>query len=282
MTMPARRWPSPGWTRSGLLDRLARWARMPPASAAPTRRFVVIQICGCSHDVLREATLRRRMPALSRLIRAGALEVHPIPSGLPTSTPAFQAGLMYGGPVDVPGFEFLDKRTGAYRWFPRPWDAAAVEAVHARPGRGIVRGGRTYGCVFGGGADDTVLTFAHLLRPNAFWGRVGFRALIVPCLIVAWLVAKMSVVTLWDFLGWIGRALRDFSLGRRVASFRRMLTRLLIGGWLRELFTLGMTVDLYAGVPALYVTFVDYDVAAHELGPRHPAAWRALRGVDRS
>jgi hypothetical protein len=222
------------------------------------------------------------MPALARLLRTGVLELHPLPSGLPTSTPAFQAGLMYGGPVDVPGFEFLDKRTGTYRWFPRPWDAAAVEAAHARPGQGIVRGGRTYGCVFGGGAEDTVLTFAHLLRPHAFWGRVGVRALIVPCLVVAWLVAKMSVVTLWELLGWIGRALRDFSLGRRVGSFRWMVTRLMVGGWLRELFTLGMTVDIYAGVSALYVTFVDYDVAAHEHGPRHAEAWRALRGVDRS
>ena len=65
-------------------------------------------------------------------------------------------------------------------------------------------------------------------------------------------------------------------------SFRRMLTQLLIGGWLRELFTLGVTADLYAGVPALYVNFVDYDVAAHDLGPRHPEALRALRGIDRS
>ena len=282
MTRPKRWWSVPGRSVVGLLDGLARWARMPPPPAAPARRFLVVQICGCSHDVVREATLRRRMPALGRLIRGGALELHPIPSGLPTSTPAFQAGLMYGGPVDVPGFEFLDKRTGTYRWFPRPWDAAAVEAAHARPGQGIVRGGRTYGCVFGGGADDTVLTFAHVLRPHLFWGRVGARALIVPCLVLAWLVAKMSVVSLWTLLGWLGRALRDFSLGRRVTSFRRMLTQLLIGGWLRELFTLGVTVDLYAGVPALYVNFVDYDVAAHDLGPRHPEALRALRGVDRS
>jgi hypothetical protein len=61
-----------------------------------------------------------------------------------------------------------------------------------------------------------------------------------------------------------------------------MLTQLLIGGWLRELFTLGVTVDLYGGVPALFVNFVDYDVAAHDLGPRHPEALRALRGIDRS
>jgi type I phosphodiesterase/nucleotide pyrophosphatase len=282
MARCARWWSGSGRRVSGLLDGLARWARMPPAPAAPMRRFVVIQICGCSHGVVREATARRRMPALARLMRQGALELHSIPSGLPTSTPAFQAGLMYGGPVDIPAFEFLDKRTGTYRWFPRPWDAAAVEAAHARPGQGIVRGGRTYGCVFGGGADDTVLTFAHVLRPHPVWGRVGFRTLVVPCLVLAWLVAKMSVVTLWELLGWLGGALRDFSLGHRVTSFRRMVTGLVIGGWLRELFTLGVTVDLYAGVPALYVNFVDYDVAAHELGPRHHAALRALRGVDRS
>jgi hypothetical protein len=283
MTRLARRLSRPGSVASSLLNALTRWARMPPVQATPTtRRFVVVQICGCSYEVVREAIARRHMPALARLLRRGALGLHSVPSGLPTSTPAFQAGLMYGGPVDVPGFEFLDKRTGTYRWFPRPWDAAAVEAAHSRPGEGIVRGGRTYGCVFGGGADDTVLTFAHLLRPHAFWGRVGFRALVVPCLVLAWLVAKMTVATLRELLGWFGRALRNFTVGRRVASFGQMVTRLLIGGWLRELLTLGVTVDLYAGVPALYVNFVDYDVAAHGLGPHHRRAFRALRGIDAS
>jgi hypothetical protein len=105
---------------------------------------------------------------------------------------------------------------------------------------------------------------------------------VVPCLILAWLVAQMSVVTLWELLRWVGGALRSFSLGRRVASLRQVWTRILVGGWLRELFTLGVTADLYEGIPALYVNFVDYDVAAHELGPRHPAGFRALRGVDRS
>jgi hypothetical protein len=67
-----------------------------------------------------------------------------------------------------------------------------------------------------------------------------------------------------------------------MVPLREVGARILVGGWLRELFTLGVTADLYAGVPALYVNFVDYDVAAHELGPRHHLALRALRGVDRS
>ena len=278
---------TPWWSHlrhalSGRLDTLACWARMPPCATPRSRRFVALQICGCSHQVLEEALARGHMPALAGMLRRGDLALHRVPVGLPTSTPAFQAGLMYGGPVDIPGFEFLDKRTGTYRWFPRPWDAAAVEAAHARRGEGIVFGGRTYGSVFGGGAVDTVLTFAHLLRPSGVWGRIGLRAVLVPVAIVAWLVVKMSLVTLWEIGRWLGGALRDLTLGRRVSSLVETGRGILIGGWLRELITLGVTADVYAGVPAVYVTFVDHDVAAHALGPRHRAAFRALRGVDRS
>ncbi len=161
----------------------------------------------------------------------------------------------------------------------RPPGASAHDA---RGRRGIVHGGRTYGCVFGGGATDTVLTFARLLRREPRWGRSGLRARVVPLVIFGWLVLKMSVVTMLEVLRWIGAALRDFSLGHPVASPRRRVIRLVISGWLRELFTLGVTADLYAGVPALYVNFVDYDVTAHDLGPDHPAAFRALRAIDAS
>jgi hypothetical protein len=265
-----------------LLDALARWARMPTPAPEPRRRFVVVQICGCSVDVVGRALTQGRMPALARLLRRGTLRLHAVPVGLPTSTAAFQAGVMYGGPVDVPGFEFLDKRTGTYRWFPRPWDAAAVEDAHARQGPGILRGGRAYGCIFGGGADDTVLTFARLLRPFPFWGHIGFRARVVPFLILAWVVLKMSVATVWALARWLGDAARAFVLGAPVTSLWELGTRILISGWLRELFTLGVTVDVYAGVPALWANFVDYDVAAHAHGPESAAAFRALRAVDRS
>lgn len=255
---------------------------MPPPTGAAGRRFVVVSICGLSHGVLQRALAGGYMPATARLLRDGALRAFRVPVGLPTSSPAFQAAVMYGGPVDIPGFEFLDKRSGEYLWFPRPWVSARVEDAHARGRRGIVEGGRTYGCIFGGGAADAVLTFAHLLRPSPLWGHIGLRARLVPLLILGWVVLKMSGATALEVLRWAGAALRDFSLGRSVRSPGRPLIRLAISGWLRELFTLGVTADVYAGVPALYANFVDYDVPAHALGPDHPSALRALRFVDRS
>jgi type I phosphodiesterase/nucleotide pyrophosphatase len=273
-----------GWTRrlASVRDVVIRWARMPPPAGPGRRRFVVIQIDGLSHTMFLRALARRHMPALLRLVRRGGLRPVKLPVGLPTSTAAFQAGVMYGSVADIPAFEFLDKRTGEYLWFPRPWTSAKIEAAHAAGRRGIMDGGRTYGCVFGGGADDTVLTFAHLLRPSPLWGRLGIRARVFPFLLLVWVTVKMLGVTVFEAARWIGRAVRDFSLGRPVSSPKRWVVRLLISGWLRELFTLSVTEDVYAGVPAIYVNFVDYDVPAHALGPGHRTALRALRYVDAS
>lgn len=277
-----RGWPGLGRRLAALGDRVIRWARMPPPEWPGRRRFVIVQIDGVSHAALLRALAHGRMPMVVRLLRRSELRLARVPVGLPTSTPTFQAGIMYGGPVDIPAFEFLDKRTGEYLWFPRPWVSARVEAAHAAGRRGIMQGGRTYGCIFGGSAADTVLTLAHLLRPSPLWGRIGFRARVFPFLLLGWVTLKMSAVTVLEALRWLGGALRSFSLGRSVASPKRLLIRLVISGWLRELFTLSVTADIYAGVPALYVNFVDYDVPAHALGPRHRAALRALRYVDAS
>jgi hypothetical protein len=52
--------------------------------------------------------------------------------------------------------------------------------------------------------------------------------------------------------------------------------------WIRELFTLSSARDVYAGAPAIYVNYLDYDIFAHAWGPRHRRALRSLRPVDAS
>jgi hypothetical protein len=142
--------------------------------------------------------------------------------------------------------------------------------------------GRTYGCVFGGGADDTVFTFAHLLRPSPAWSKVGLRATLIPWLILTWAAVKMAAHTVVTALRWPAQFLGNrFWRGARLSS-RRLLYRLLISEWLRGLFTLSVTADIYAGVSAIYVNYVDYDIPAHALGPLHTSALRTLRLVDKS
>src|SRR5207245_10940920 len=51
---------------------------------------------------------------------------------------------------------------------------------------------------------------------------------------------------------------------------------------LRGRFTLAVAHDSYAGVPTIYVNYLDYDIAAHAWGPRHGRALQTLRKVDAS
>ena len=50
----------------------------------------------------------------------------------------------------------------------------------------------------------------------------------------------------------------------------------------RQWFTFAVARDVYDGVPAIYVNYLDYDEAAHAFGPRSRHAFSGLRAVDRS
>src|SRR6202795_3493101 len=64
------------------------------------------------------------------------------------------------------GFHYHDKRRRADIHFPRAGHAAGVEAAHVESRVGILRGGSVYGCVFTGGAENDLFSFAKLTRPS--------------------------------------------------------------------------------------------------------------------
>jgi hypothetical protein len=71
-------------------------------------------------------------------------------------------------------------------------------------------------------------------------------------------------------------------VGESARGWKWLGLKITMSVWLRELFTLVTSRDLYAGVPAIYVNYLDYDVFAHAFGPRHRRALNALGRVDRS
>jgi hypothetical protein len=259
------------------VDRLVRRLRMGRAPRAGRRRFLVVQIDGLSRAVLEQALARGRMPFLAHLLARHGYRVHSMSVGLPTSTPAFQMAAMYGVKPDIPGFHYHDKRAHADVYFPRGGDAARVEAAHARGRRGILDGGSAYGCVFTGGALNNLFNFATIKRPTGD----GVLRAVSAFVVLGWVVVKAGTLTALA----VGRALLRFvadpvrEAGR---GWKWLAIKIGVSVWVRELFTLAVSRDLYAGVPAVYVNYLDYDVMAHAYGPQHRRALRALRGVDRS
>ncbi len=258
------------------LDRLVRRLRLGRAPVPGRRRLLVVQIDGLSRAVLERALAEGRMPFLRRLLQRGGCRLQPMSVGLPTSTPAFQMAAMYGVAPDIPGFHYHDKRRRADVYFPRAGDAAHVEATQAGGRRGIVAGGSTYGCVFTGGADNSLLTFTMLKRPSG----AGLLRALSAAVVLAWVVIKSMSISALE----IGRALLALVADPVGAPRGWKLLALKVGVsvWIRQLFTLSAARDVYAGAPAIYVNYLDYDIFAHAWGPRHHRALRSLRSVDAS
>jgi hypothetical protein len=259
------------------LDRLVRRLRLGPAPATGPARLLVVQIDGLSRAMLTRALAQGAMPFLARLVKRHGFALAPMSVGLPTSTASFQMAAMFGVRPDIPGFHYHDKRRRADVHFPRAGHAARVEQEQAAGRVGIVAGGSTYGCVFTGGARHNLYSFSRLTRPT---GEGLLRALSA-FVVLAHVFAKSALLTLLELvrglLGVIANPAANFRQG-----WQWLGIKIGISIWLRALFTLSVSRDLYAGVPAVYVNFLDYDVTGHAFGPRHRRTLRALRRIDRS
>ena len=216
------------------------------------------------------------MPYVARLLDEGGHRLHPMSVGMPTSTPAFHMAAMYGVQPDIPGFHYHDKRRRADIHFPRAGHAAGVEEAHVKGRLGILHGGSVYGCVFTGGAENDFFSFSRLTRPSG----PGLLRVLSGFVVVGWVLLKGICQTVAELVKLLVRCLAH----PRRAGRRWQWTKIKVGlsVWVRQFFTAAVARDLYDGIPAIYVNYLDYDVAAHAFGPQDRAAFRSLEFVDRS
>jgi type I phosphodiesterase/nucleotide pyrophosphatase len=264
-------------TLQHLVDRGIRWMRLGRAPAPGSRRLLIVQIDGLSRSVLDEALAGGRMPALRRLLERRGYRLAPMSVGLPSSTPAFQMAMIYGIAPDIPGFHYHDKQRRRDVYFPRAGDAAFVEGTQARGRLGIVQDGSTYGSIFTGGAAQHLFSFASTKRPSG----AGLVRLLAAFVLLTWVCVKCVGLSAVEIARALARLVADpvTEVGR---GWRWLVLKLALSVWVREFFTLAVSRDVYRGVPAIYVNYLDYDVFAHSFGPRHRRALRALRRIDRS
>src|SRR5512137_314775 len=101
-------------------------AGMSAAGASPG--IIVVQIDGLGHDVLTRSLRRRVMPFTRKLLRRHGYAMIGARSCVPASTPAFQAGLMYGVAGALPGFRWFEKASGRVRVMKNLEDIGLVRA----------------------------------------------------------------------------------------------------------------------------------------------------------
>ncbi|HOX04794.1 MAG TPA: alkaline phosphatase family protein [Planctomycetota bacterium] len=240
---------------------------------------LIVQIDGLGLDVLVGALRHRVMPFTRRLLRRHGHTLIPTRSGVPSSTPAFQARLFYGAPAALPGFRWYEKASGRIRVMKNYEDICSV-LTRMPESAGVMSGGAVYGAFFSGGAERAYFTpgqrdHGYLAGPVGF---AGLPRILIHNLRPALRIAGACLFELWlEALDWAAAAWRG-RLRRPEGLFP--LERVAVNGLLAEIAFLGALGELRRGTPAVFVNMMSFDVMGHHRGPRSLSAMLALRTID--
>ena len=255
----------------------------PPQSEAPTSRgFIVVEIDGLAHEHLRRAVVGGQMPYLARQLERGRLLLSRWRCGLPSTTPAAQAGIMFGSNHDIPGFRWFEKDRALSVVCKLPASSMLVQDRIARHRPGILRGGSSYFNMFDGHASLSLFTLSAVNRERLFaTGRgIGFLLLFA---LNPFRSLKLVLLALWEYLtDLVERAVGHIN-GERRLPFQGIfpLLRIASNVVFREVQTFALLMDIYRGVPSIYTTYYSYDELAHHYGVDSGPARRALRELDK-
>lgn len=261
---------------------MARRLGRPGLRLDQRRGFIIVQIDGLSHDHLMQALAAGYTPYLARLLAERRLTVAPWRCGLPSTTPAVQAGIMFGNRFDIPGFRWYEKERGLAVLVQRPDQIQAVRARISRGRPGILRGGSCYVSMFDGDADLVLFTLSTLHRQR-FFESVRGMGLFLLFLLSPFRVLRLLGLITTSYLAGLGRRLVALVRPSVLNPFDVLspLLHAVSDVLFTEVQTFGVMLDIYRCVPAIYANYNSYDEVAHKLGPDHPAAFRVLRGVDK-
>jgi len=266
-----------------LLYRLGR--RLVPAEpAAATRGVMILQIDGLSLGSLMNALEHGRMSTVSAMLAKGSYRVTRWQCGIPSNTPAVQAGFMYGTREDVAGYRWYDRAARRVRVVSNPEDLRALEQRVAAAGEeGLLAGGSCINSFLSGGADKRLLTVSAVVE-SADKRRRGETVDFNLFFLSPYAYPRAVVAALWDYLAGVFWAVsgRLFSTRPRLKfNFKRLAQRAVANTFLRETSLFWLKQDMVRGMPVIYSNFVGYDDVAHYSGPDTREVQGPLAAFDR-
>ncbi|GAI21363.1 unnamed protein product, partial [marine sediment metagenome] len=184
--------------------------------SAQKQGFIVIQIDGLAYDHLIEAMARGHAPHMKRLLEKkalrqpfdvaqdAALKLARWRCGLPSTTPAAQAGIMFGNNFDIPAFRWYEKESNTSVVCKVPRLAKAMQDRISIGRRGILRGGSSYVNMFDGDARLSLFTLSAINSQRFFESvrGVGFLLLF---LLSPLRVLRVILLSLWEYLVDLGK-----------------------------------------------------------------------------
>ena len=239
--------------------------------------LLMVQLDGVAEPVLSWAVRAGNLPTLGHWLRSGSHTMRGWHTGLPSTTPASQAGILHGATRQIPSFRWFEKDTGRLMVSNRSRDAAVIEP-RLSDGRGLLRdGGVSIGNAFSGDAELSLLTVSHAALPGrSARGWAAFMA-------SPYGFTRALVLGVGDVFTELhqARLQRRRNLLPRVSRSGKFLALRPASMLLRDVNVSLVAEQMARGAPAIYCDLVDYDEVAHHAGPARPESMRQLESLDR-
>lgn len=242
--------------------------------------LLMIQIDGLSRKQLESALKNGKMPFLNRLIHREGYRMHTLYSGLPSSTPAVQGELFYGVKGAVPAFSFMDRASGKVMRMYYSASVAQSQKSLAEKNSGLLDNGSSYANIYSGGSREI-----HFCPENFGWDHLkgDFKPLTLVSFILihALSLIRTGVLVVWECVLAVIDFVHGLIAGKDlVKELKFVPTRVAISILLRDLVTIGATVDVIRGLPVVNLNYLGYDEQAHRRGPSSLFAHWTLKGID--
>jgi hypothetical protein len=251
------------------------------AAGEERRGFIIVEIDGLAYSHLRLALKEGHMPYLARLVLDRKLRLARWRCGLPSTTPASQAGILYGNNWDIPGFRWYDKELDDFIMCKLPGTVRAIQERVSAGRVGLLRGGSSYTNMFDGDARLALFTLSAVGRDRVFENVRGLGFLVLfgvsPVRVV-----KVLGLSLWTWLVYVAKRYLPWLRPRNSHfTFLGPLLEIFNNVIFREVTTFSVMLDIYRGMPAIYAAYTGYDEIAHHFGADSREAFRALRALDK-
>lgn len=266
------------FSRTRWVARLLKRDLSAPHSDEPG--LLILQIDGLARTQLERALVDGRMPFLKKLIDRGHFEKLSFYSGLPSTTPAVQAEVMFGARCAVPAFQFLHRKTGKTAlMYEQEW-AKRIGRELAEEHQPLLEGGRSYSNIYAAGAEESrfcaeTMDGANLREMTRPWKLVIVGALYLLRILR---VIGLAILELVIALGDMVRGLAGRQPWR--AELHCIPSRVGVSIVMREWLRVMLKLSIEEGAPIIYGNFLGYDEQAHRRGPGSDFAHWGLKGID--
>jgi endonuclease/exonuclease/phosphatase family metal-dependent hydrolase len=242
--------------------------------------LVILQIDGLSRQQFEAALAKGRLPFLKRMIHNGYFRRLSFYSGLPSSTPAVQAEVMYGVQSAVPAFQFLHRKSGqVFRMYEQE-AAATVVQEQLSSGDPLLVNGVSYSTIYSGGAEEAQCC-AETQSLAALLKKIRPLRLLLTMFLYSFTLLRIIGLAIVELFVAVTDMCRGVFTRRDWHNEVKFVpARVLISIVLREWVRIVTKLSIASGTPVIYSNLLGYDEQSHRRGPGSSFAHWGLKGID--